>query len=277
MRDKFKLAVCQLTVVDDKTVNLKQARAMIKAAAQTGGQVVVLPEMFNCPHENKSFPVYAETFPNGETIQMLKEAAREEKIYLIGGSIPERDRERLYNTSFVFSPSGELLGRHRKIHLFDVQLASGLSFRESDTLAPGNTLTVVETEYCPIGVVICYDLRFPELLRLMALLGAQVIVVPAAFNMTTGPAHWEVLLRMRAVDNQVYVVGASPARNEAASYVAYGHSLVVEPWGRVIASADEKEQIILAEIDLEHLHRVREELPLLKHRRTDLYQLSLTF
>lgn len=275
MPERFKTAVCQLMVVDDKKANLNKARSMIKAAGRNGAQLVVLPEMFNCPYENKSFPLYAEAWPAGESIQMLRETAREAGVYLVGGSIPERDEDKLYNTSFVFDPNGELLGRHRKAHLFDVQLNSGLAFKESDTLTPGEAVTVIATDLCQIGIAVCYDMRFPELLRLMALAGAQVILIPAAFNMTTGPAHWEMILRMRAVDNQVYVVGASPARNEAASYVAYGHSLVVEPWGRVIAEADIREEIIMAEIDLDHLRRVRAELPLLQHRRLDLYECKL--
>ncbi len=269
---QFQMAVCQLQVSNDKGENIRRAKEMLHQAAEAGSQVAVLPEMFNCPYDNSFFPAFAEEYPKGETLVMLAEAARETGLHIVGGSIPEREGERLYNTSFAFSPEG-LLARHRKVHLFDVELASGLSFRESDTLGAGQDITVFDTPMGKFGVAICYDIRFPELSRLMTLQGAEVIVIPAAFNMTTGPAHWEMLLRMRAVDNQVFVVGASPARDARASYVAYGHSMVVEPWGGVIARADEREQIIYAEIDLDRVAEVRRQLPLLKHRRRDLYSL----
>jgi predicted amidohydrolase len=161
----------------------------------------------------------------------------------------------------------------KKAHLFDVELKEGLVFRESDVLSRGDGITVVDTGFGRIGVAICYDIRFPEVARIMALQGAKVMVVPAAFNMITGPAHWEVTLRTRALDNQLYVAGAAPARDEQASYVAYGHSMLVDPWGRVVESLDEKEGIIIAEIDQDRLEQVRNELPLLKHRRTDLYEI----
>lgn len=270
---RFKLAVCQMIVIDDKKKNIEKAEQMIKTASREGADLVILPEMFNCPYLNSFFPLFAESFPNGETVQMLSKVAEEEKIYLIGGSIPEKDGEDIYNTSFVFDREGKVIGKHRKIHLFDVDLDTGLSFHESNTLSSGSSLTVVDTELCRVGVAICYDMRFPELFRLYALKGADMIVVPGAFNMTTGPAHWEALLRIRAVDNQVYMVGASPARDYSAGYVAYGNSLVVEPWGNLIAKADESETIIYADIDLDRINKVRNELPLLKHLRTDLYEI----
>lgn len=268
----FKTAVCQIQVTENKTANLAKARLMIAEAAGAGAKLVVLPEMFNCPYDIEFFPAFAETCPAGETVTMLAGLAKKHDIVLVGGSIPEQEGDRLYNTSFVFDRQG-LLARHRKVHLFDVDLAGGMSFKESATLTPGETVTVAQTDLCTLGVIICYDVRFPEILRLMALRGAQVVVVPAAYNMITGPAHWELLLRMRAVDNQVYLVGAAPARDEKAGYVTYGHSAVVEPWGDVIARASEKEEIIYADIDLNRVEQVRKELPLLKHRRTDLYEL----
>lgn len=271
---RFKIGVCQLTVGREKKENLRKAREMIIQAAAGGAKVAVLPEMFNCPYQASLFPAYAEEFPGGPSLEMLSETARFLRIYVVGGSIPERAGERVYNTSFIFGPDGKLLGRHRKAHLFDVDLPGGVRVRESSTLSPGNEMTVLDTELGPVGVAVCYDIRFPELFRLMALKGAQVIFVPAAFNLTTGPAHWEITFRVRAVDNQVYVVGASPARDAGAAYVAYGHSLVVDPWGEVLAAAGEGEEIIYAEINPERTGEVRGRLPLLKHRRTDLYQLK---
>ncbi|MCL6478669.1 MAG: carbon-nitrogen hydrolase family protein [Peptococcaceae bacterium] len=273
MEERFKVAVCQMKVGDDKSGNLALARRMIARAAAAGARLVVLPEMFNCPYVADMFPVYAETCPDGETFRMLAGAAGEEKIYLVGGSVPERAGDRVFNSSFVFGPKGELLGRHRKIHLFDVDLPGGVRVKESSTLGAGNDITVIDTAMGRIGVAICYDIRFPELIRLMVLAGARVVVVPAAFNMTTGPAHWDVVYRCRAVDNQVYVIAASPARDAGAPYVAYGHSMIVDPWGEVVARAGEGEEVVCAEIEPEKIDKVRRELPLLRHRRTDLYRI----
>jgi len=263
-----------MQVDDCKEKNIIKARSMIREAAAGGCKIVVLPEMFNCPYISSIFPEYAESCPDGKTIIMLREAALEEKIYLIGGSIPELAGDTTYNTSFVFGPRGEMLARHRKLHLFDVELAGGLTFKESQTLGPGKDITVVKTGICTFGLAICYDIRFPELSRLMTLMGAELIIVPAAFNMTTGPAHWELLFRTRALDNQVFTVGAAPARNENAAYVSYGNSLIADPWGKIIVQAGEKETIIYGDIDFQLLNSVRQELPLLKHRRADLYELK---
>ncbi|OAT79446.1 carbon-nitrogen hydrolase family protein [Desulfotomaculum copahuensis] len=270
----FKVAVCQLKVTEDKKNNLTRAGEMIRQAAARGARLVALPEMFNCPYLSHLFPRYAESYPDGESIAMLSAAARQGKVYLVGGSIPERDGDKVFNTSFIFGPDGRLLGRHRKVHLFDVDLPGGLRVKESSTLGAGNQVTVIPTEMCPVGVAICYDVRFPELIRLMALKGAKLIVIPAAFNMTTGPAHWELIFRTRAVDNQVYFIGASPARDVRAAYVAYGHSLVVDPWGRIVSGAGEAEEVVLADIDLDLVEKVRQDLPLLRHRRLDLYSLA---
>lgn len=274
LENNFKIGICQMVVTNRKELNLVKARKMIREASSNGSKIVILPEMFNCPYSTNAFPEYAEQYPNGETINMLSETAREEGIYLIGGSIPEKEEGKVFNTSFTFNPLGDMIGRHRKVHLFDVDLPSGLSFRESKTLSPGNQVTVINTAPATLGVAICYDIRFPELSRLMTLRGAQILVFPAAFNMTTGPAHWEVLFKMRAVDNQVFTIGASSARNYNASYISYGNSIVVNPWGDILARADEKEEIIYAGIDLEYVAKVRRELPLLEHRRADIYNLK---
>lgn len=273
MKSKFKIGVCQMPVVKSKEQNISKARSMIKEAAAGGCSLVVLPEMFNCPYNSSLFPEYAESYPEGSTLKMLSAAASEEKIYLVGGSIPEREENIIYNTSFVFGPRGELLAKHQKVHLFDVDLPDGLSFHESRTLGAGKNVTVVKTDLCTLGVAVCYDIRFPELIRLMALMGAEIVILPAAFNMNTGPAHWELLLRTRAVDNQVFIAGASSARDTEASYVSYGNSLIADPWGKIIAQAGENETILYGDIDLQVLKETREALPLLKHRRSDLYEL----
>ena len=204
----------------------------------------------------------------------ISQAAKKEDVYIVAGSIPEKHEGNVYNSSFIFNPRGEIIGVHRKVHLFDIDVPGKISFKESETLTAGNQITVVETPLCKIGICICYDMRFSELLRLMVLEGAELIVVPGAFNLTTGPAHWKPLIQVRAVDNQVFMAAVSPARDLESEYVAYGHSMVVNPWGTVLKEAEIDEEIIYSSIDLEMIPKIRQELPLLKNRRNDLYQLK---
>lgn len=266
------IGICQLAVETDKAANVKKALRLIGQAAERGCRIVVLPEMFNCPYTAALFPQYAERWPEGPTLQTLSRAAAEHQITLVGGSVPERDDSgNVYNTCFIFDAAGRLAGRHRKIHLFDVNITNGTVFQESATLTAGREVTVVTTPDITLGVAICYDVRFPELARKMAQLGAQLLVYPAAFGPVTGPAHWELLMRMRAVDNQVFVAAAAPALNPQAEYKTYGHSLVVNPWGEVIAGTDEQEGLLTAVLDLGRIGKVREELPVLRHRRPEIY------
>ncbi|MBP3700580.1 MAG: carbon-nitrogen hydrolase family protein [Lachnospiraceae bacterium] len=261
----MKLGLCQMSVTADKEANLRKAEEMVREAAAQGAQLVVLPEMFQCPYANANFPLYAEE-GEGESYGRLSSMARENGVTLVGGSIPERSAggDQIYNTSYIFGPHGQLLGRHRKVHLFDVDVPGGIRFKESDTLTAGDSITVVDTPVGRIGVAICFDIRFAEMFRAMACAGAQILCVPAAFNMTTGPAHWELSFRMRAVDNQCFVAGCSPARDEKGSYVAYGHSIVTGPWGNVVAQADGQEQVVVAEVDLGEISRIRSQLPIMK-------------
>ena len=258
-----RIGLCQMKVTADKQENLRRAEQMAAEAASGGAELVMLPEMFQCPYENRAFPLYAEE-EGGETFRRLSRMARDNGIVLVGGSIPERCGGRIYNTSYVFGPGGGLLGRHRKIHLFDVNVPGGICFRESDTLTAGEDMTVVDTPAGRLGVAVCFDIRFAELFRAMALKGAQIICIPAAFNMTTGPAHWELSFRMRAADNQCFFAGCSPARDETGCYVAYGHSIVTDPWGSVLVQANESEQVVLAEMDLSRIDEVRNQLPIMK-------------
>ena len=269
----FKLAVCQLKVSEDKQHNIDHARNMTRLAAEQGAQMVMLPEMFNCPYETKLFPLYAEDYSSGETVEMLSQTASEFGIVLVGGSIPETELGNVYNTCFVFGPQGDLLGRYRKTHLFNVDLP-GLPVRESETLTSGYEFTTIDVGIGKIGLMICFDVRFPEMARLLTLAGIDVLLVPGAFNMVTGPAHWHLTMRVRAMDNQIYVAAASPARDENVTYVAYGHSMIVDPWGEVVAQAGPGEEIIMAEIDRSKIQSVRERLPLLTQRREDLYSLK---
>lgn len=258
-----------------KEENINKAQKMICEAADRGARIVALPEMFNCPYNNKHFREYAESFPEGKTIKMLSSTAKEKNIYLVGGSIPEIEDDKIYNTCFIFDNNVKLVGKHRKVHLFDINIKNGVKFMESEVLSSGNEITLVDSPWGKVGVVICYDIRFPEIIRLMALKGAKIIFIPAAFNMTTGPAHWETLFKSRALDNQLYIAGISPARNVNYSYVAYGNSLITSPWGDIIEKLDEKEGILIRDIDLDYIEEVRNSLPLLKHRRKDLYNLYL--
>ncbi len=271
---KIKVALCQMVVSENKEKNLFTAHKMINEAADKGAKLVVLPEMFNCPYDNSVFSDFAEAYPGGTTVDYLSKIAKEREIYLVGGSIPEIDGlGSIYNTSYIFNTYGDIIASHRKVHLFDIDVKGKIVFKESDVLSSGDDITVFETEYGKMAAAICYDIRFPEIIRLMALKGAKIIIIPAAFNMTTGPAHWDLLFKARALDNQVFVLGCSPARNNQASYIAYGNSIITGPWGDVIGKLDEKEGILIKELDLESLDLIREQLPLLKHRRKDIYKL----
>ena len=180
----------------------------------------------------------------------------------------------IYNTCYVFDPQGTQQAKHRKVHLFDIDVAGGQRFFESDTLSPGQHYTLFDTPFGKVGVAICFDVRFAELFRILALEGARLIVVPAAFNMTTGPAHWELLFRARALDNQCFLAGCAPARDETAGYVSYAHSLVCDPWGRVQAQTGAAPELLICDIDFAQADAVRAQIPVLRARRTDLYQLK---
>lgn len=266
-----KVALCQMMVGQDKDENLERAEAHIQSAAASGADFIVLPEMFLCPYENGSFSKYAE-ITSGQTIARLSRICAYNSIWLIAGSIPERDGSHIYNTSYVFNRSGDIVAKHRKVHLFDINIPGAVSFLESDTLTAGNEVTVFDTEFGRFGLAICYDIRFPEFFRLMADAGVNGVFVPAAFNMTTGPAHWHLTARMRAVDNQFFVMLCSPARREDMNYVAYGHSLIADPWGDIVDELDEVEGMLVAELNFSRMLEVRKRLPLMQHRRRDLYE-----
>ena len=267
----MRIAQIQMNVGADKRANIDRACNMIRWAGQI--DMAVLPEMFCCPYDNSCFRAYGEE-EGGEAYTAMSALAKERGIYLVGGSIPELEGEKIYNTAYVFDPEGRCIARHRKTHLFDIDVEGGQSFRESDALAAGRDVTTFETPWGTMGLCICFDFRFQELSRLMALRGARVIFVPAAFNMTTGPAHWELLFRQRAVDNQCYTVGTSPARDNGASYTAWGHSIVCDPWGTVLKQCNEQPQISVTELDMEKVDDIRRQLPILSARRSDLYRLE---
>jgi len=282
----LKIALCQMKVVDNKEKNIETAIDMIKKAKKQDADIAILPEMFNCPYANEKFVEYAESKEDSYTLKSIAKIAKEENIYVLAGSIPEvesnktnntlENTKNIYNTSFLFDNKGNNIGFHRKMHLFDIDVKDKIYFKESDTLTAGNKVTLIDTnsKIGKIGIAICYDIRFPELSRLMALEGANILIFPGAFNLTTGPAHWELLFRTRALDNQVYTIGVSPALDKEASYNSYGHSIIANPWGEVVAKGSYGEELIIAEIDLEEIATIREELPILKNRRDDLYSLK---
>ncbi|MCD8342121.1 MAG: carbon-nitrogen hydrolase family protein [Clostridiales bacterium] len=265
----MKLALVQMRVSADKAENLSAAAAAVAAAAGQGAELVMLPEMFCCPYDTRCFPVYGEP-AGGPVWQALGRMAAENRVWLVGGSMPELEGGRVYNTSFVFSPAGEQAARHRKVHLFDIDVAGGQRFMESDTLSPGAGCTVFDTPFGRFGLCICFDIRFPALAREMAEAGAKAILVPAAFNMTTGPLHWELLLRARAVDNQLFTAACAPARDAGAGYVSYGHSLVADPWGAVLADGGTEAGILYAELDLGTVAAVRRQIPVLPPQLRDI-------
>jgi len=271
----FRLGLIQLAVGVNKAANIQRACDKVKEAVANGANVVSLPECFNSPYGTKYFPEYAESVPDGETCLALGEVAKSAGTFLIGGSIPEKDGNNLYNTLTVWNPQGQLVQTHRKMHLFDIDIPGKITFKESDVLSPGNDFSTVDTPYCKIGLGICYDIRFADLAQIYSRdFGCKLLVYPGAFNMTTGPAHWELLARARAIDNQVYVASVSPARNEGSDYVAYGHSLVVNPFAEVIARTEAAEDIIYADIDIGQLEERRSQIPVQKQRRTELYEVK---
>ena len=270
---KIKIALCQMNVVDNKEENLKNAALMIEDSVDENADFIVLPEMFNCPYSNDKFIEYCEEEKTSPTLNFISDIAKKHEVYILAGSIPEKENDKLFNTSYLFDRNGNVIAKHRKMHLFDIDVKDKITFKESDVLTAGNNFTIADTEFGKIGIGICYDIRFPELARIMVEKGALVLFYPGAFNMTTGPAHWELLFRSRALDNQVYCVGVAPALNETASYHSFGHSIITNPWGEIIAEADEKENLIICDIDLDEIKKIREELPILKNKREDLYEI----
>jgi deaminated glutathione amidase len=251
--------------------NLDRAATLVAEAARRGAKLVLLPENFPLlgggEEERRAIAEDLDA-GDGPIARRLAELSRAHGIWLLGGGMPERsaDRDRPYNTCAVFAPDGRLAARYRKIHLFDVEL-SERSYRESGSSCPGREPVTVEAAGLRVGLSICYDLRFPELYRALAAEGADVMVVPAAFTVTTGKDHWHVLLRARAIESQAYVVAAAQWGRHPGGRLTYGKTCIVDPWGEVIAQASEGEGVIVAPVDRAYLQRVRQSLPSLRHRR----------
>jgi predicted amidohydrolase len=261
-------AAVQMNAGPDKAANLERAERLIRVGAARGANLVALPEVFNWRGKRVEQAAAAETL-DGQTLTLMSRLARELRIHLVAGSITEHvaGDTRCYNTSALLGPDGGQIAVYRKIHLFDVDLPGRVTVRESDAKLAGATTVTAPTPLGAIGLSICYDLRFPELYRRLTFAGAQIIAVPSAFTFPTGEAHWEPLLRARAIENQAYVIAPAQFGPNIYGYSDYGNSMIVDPWGRVIARAADQEGVVVAPIDLDYQERVRRELPALKHAR----------
>ena len=273
MSGTLRVACVQLTSRSDKAANLEKTERLVARAAATGADVVVLPEKWNAIGDPEVLHAAAETLDAGESVDAMARWARDHGISLVGGSITERrdGREKLSNTSIVFGPDGRIAGLYRKIHMVDVEVG-GHVYRESDAEEAGEEPAVVDVEGWPTGLTVCYDVRFPELYRILALQGAHLVTVPAHFTLYTGKDHWELLLRARAVENQYYVAAAAQIGETLPGRLSYGRSLIADPWGTVVAVAPDEETIVSAELDRRRLEDVRAKLPSLASRQASAYR-----
>ncbi len=277
MADRLRVACVQLNSGTVKADNIDKAARLVARAAATGADVVVLPEKWNAIGSADTLRANAEPLAGGESVEAMAAWARDHAITLVGGSITElrEGREKLSNTCPVFDPSGELVAVYRKIHMFDVEVG-GHVYRESEAEEPGEETLVCEPEGWRVGLSVCYDLRFPELYRILALDGAELVTLPAAFTLYTGKDHWELLLRARAVENQVYVAAANEWGTHEGGKASYGRSMIIDPWGVVLAQAGDEDTVIAAEIDRAHLERIRRSLPSLANRQPAAYRWPTT-
>lgn len=271
--ERVRVAAVQMNAGADKLENIDTAISLIDRAADMDASIISLPETWTYMGDSAGTRAAGESIP-GLTTERLAEVARRRRVWLHGGSVLEiADREpRVFNTTVVFDPDGNLIAKYRKIHLFDVTIGSDVLSQESATVAPGDDLVVVDVDGVKLGLTICYDLRFPELYRLLALKGAEVIAVPAAFHSHTGKDHWEVLLRARAIENQVYILAANACGNHPNGWKSHGRSMIVDPWGIVLSTAGDGPGVCVADCDLDALARIRRELPSLANRRPDVYR-----
>jgi len=261
-------AAIQMSAGSDKAVNLERAERLIRLAASHGAMLIALPETFNWRGKRGAEASAAETI-EGESVSLMARLANELKVYIVAGSITEhiKGQEKTYNTSVLLGPDGARMGVYRKIHLFDIDLVGRVTVKESASRLAGAEVLCVATAVGAIGMSICYDLRFPELYRQLAFAGAKILIVPACFTFPTGEAHWESLLRARAIENQCYVIAPAQFGTNVHGYADYGNSMIIDPWGRVLGRASDQESVVAAPIDLHYLDRVRNELPALTHAR----------
>lgn len=285
----LRVALCQTVVHVDKAASIAGATDAIARAAGAGAKLCVLPEMWCSLYQCQHFKTYEEAVPavgqaadsaNGPALAMLAAAARTHKLWLVGGSVPERAATgELYNTAVAVNPAGELVAKHRKVHLFDIDIPKsedhpGIRFMESEVLTGGEGLetSIFDVDGLPVGIGICYDVRFPELALSLQARGAELIVFPGAFNQTTGPLHWELYGRARAVDCQAFIGLCSPARSKnPEDYQAYGHTMVVSPWGKVLEQIGEDEGMIVQDLNFDEVTKMRSQIPTMRQKRPDVY------
>ncbi|MBV7330550.1 carbon-nitrogen hydrolase family protein [Chloroflexi bacterium TSY] len=269
----FRIAACQMNSQNDKDANLATAERLIDEAASLGAQMVGLPEMFNMLGEDQDTLNGAESLP-GPTSEFLANKARQHGMYIHGGSIPVQvpNNKKVWNCTLVFDPQGEIISRYNKIHLFDIHIDGQEGYKESAKFESGEEMVTFETEHGNFGLTICYDIRFPELYRALTLNGAQIVFHPSAFTLYTGKDHWETLIRARAIENQVYMVSLAQIGSHGDGKQCFGSTMIVDPWGSVVARAPERECVIYADVDYANQEKVRLELPSLTHRRPDIYE-----
>ena len=269
----YQAALIQLDSRDDKAANLAAAKELVERAAGRGARLIALPETMN--FIGRGYSKQAEPIPGGETCELFRELAQKHGVWIETGSIPQAmpDGGSPRNTAMLIDPTGRVVCTYSKLHMFDVDITNGPSYHESAHNAAGDEIVLADTELGMLGFSVCYDLRFPELCRLMAMHGAQVILVPTSFTMNTGKDHWEPLMRARAIENGVYMLGPSQI-GQKTGMNAYGKSLAVDPWGNVIAKASGRPGITLVDIDLDLIDQTREQVPSLARRRDDLYRLD---
>jgi predicted amidohydrolase len=268
----MRAAAVQLNSTDDKDRNIEVAERLVRDAAADGCDLVCLPERWNLLGDSETIRHGAEDL-DGPTLTAARGWARELEIHLIAGSIAERleGHERVFNTSVLIDPEGEDVAVYRKIHMFDV-VVEGVTYRESDHDEPGDEVVSASLGELELGMTVCYDLRFPELYRILAVRGARVIAIPSAFTAPTGRAHWEILIRARAIENQVFVIAPDQVGKAPPHFESFGHSAIVDPWGTVLAIAPEGECFVAADLDLERQEEVRDQLPALANRRPQAYR-----
>lgn len=267
--DPLRAAAVQLNSSGEKARNLAVAERLVRAAAADGAELVALPEKWNLLAAGEELLAGAEPL-DGPSLAAARSWARELGIHLLAGSIAERGGERAWNTSVLIGPGGEDVAVYRKVHMFDVD-AGGVSYRESAHERPGSEAVTAPLGPLTLGMTVCYDLRFPELFRVLALRGARLVAVPSAFTLATGRDHWEVLLRARAIEDQVFVLAPNQVGRAAPHFESFGHSAIVDPWGTVLALAPEGECFLAADLDLAAQERIRAELPSLANRRPEAY------
>ena len=268
----MRAAAVQLNSQEDKQRNLEVAERLVRAAARDGAELVCLPEKWNLLGGPEALVGGAEPL-DGPSLSAARAWARDLGIHLVAGSIAERveGHDRLFNTSVLIGPQGDDVATYRKIHMFDVEVG-GVTYRESDHEEGGEEIVSAQLGELELGLSVCYDLRFPELYRILAVRGARIITVPSAFTQTTGRDHWEVLLRARAIENQAFMVAADQFGEAPPHYNSYGRSAIVDPWGVVLAMAPDEECFVAADLDLEAQERIREKLPALANRRPAAYR-----